>query len=190
MLINNRLRRISSHPGPQSQWDQEIQEISQHTLRAIAEVRAIAAALRPPALEQIGLTRAIEWMVERIAASSPTRFQTELECVDGILEPDHEIQFYRILQEALNNVAKHAFASLAILEVKHESQTLRMSLYDNGRGFDTHNHHPVPSHPPGLGLSTMAERAKVLQGVLHLQSEIGRGTRITLLITLPSPHPS
>lgn len=188
MLINNRLRMIATQPAPPGNLAHEIGEISQHTLRAIAEVRAISSALRPPALEQTGLTRAIEWMVEKVAESSPTRFETELDCIDGQLGTEREIHLYRIIQEALNNVAKHAAASHAILEVKREGRSIRVSLYDNGTGFSPEAQLAHSSQGSHLGLSTMAERAKVLNGRLDLQSSTGRGTRITLTLSLP-PSP-
>jgi len=160
---------------------QQFEEIDDTVSRAIQEVRAISHALRPAELDQLGLTKAIEWMVENVSATSTARFASELENFDGLLSPEMEISLYRVIQEGLNNVVKHAAATEVILELKRESNTVRFSLLDNGRGFHKTNW----KSNGGLGLESIAERAKFLGGTFEIQSAPGKGTRLTVLLTVP-----
>jgi signal transduction histidine kinase len=170
------LRQASNPP----ECIQQFQEIGETTSRAIQEVRAISHALRPAELDQLGLTKAVEWMVENISRTSSTHFACETDNVDGVLNPEMEINLYRIIQEALNNVLKHAAATEVILELKREFNSVRFSLLDNGRGFQT-DQKPTG----GLGLESIAERAKLLGGNLDIQSAPRKGTRLTVLLPIP-----
>jgi signal transduction histidine kinase len=84
----------------------------------------------------------------------------------------------------LNNVVKHAAATEVILELKRESNTVRFSLLDNGRGFLKTNW----KSNSGLGLESIAERAKFLGGTFEIQSAPGKGTRLTVLLPVPPRH--
>jgi signal transduction histidine kinase len=98
-----------------------------------------------------------------------------MEAVDGI-PSEMEISIYRMAQESINNVLKHANASEAILELKREAATVRFSLFDNGRGFVR------LERPSGHGLLGIAERVRLLGGQFEVQSAPGRGTRLTAII--------
>jgi len=185
MLINNRVTLLASKVADPSEVAKQLGEISQTTVRAIAEMRAIAEALRPPDLEHIGITKAIEWLVDKVAGVSPARILTELERIDGLLSAEQEIHLYRIIQEGLNNVLKHASASRAILEVKREPTSIRVSLFDNGKGFDLQSRLAASGARPGIGFSSMSERARVLGGELDIQSAPDQGTRLTVSIPVP-----
>jgi signal transduction histidine kinase/ligand-binding sensor domain-containing protein len=160
----------------------QFEEISEAAGQAIREVRAISHALRPVELDQLGLTKAVEWMVHQAGATSATLFACESQNIDGLLPPEIEISLYRIAQEGLNNVLRHAGAREAILELKREGDTVRFSLFDDGCGF-------AKSTPAGAGagqtrfgqgLAGIAERVKLFGGEFDLQSTPGRGTRLTV----------
>jgi signal transduction histidine kinase len=139
-------------------------------------------------LEQVGLTKAIEWMIEHIGETSTTKFTMEMENIDGILASDLEINLYRLVQEALNNVIKHAQASQVIVATKREQGRMIVSIFDNGRGFDP-DHQQAERSTEGrktnLGFAGMAERAKLLGGQIEIRSAQGTGTRVTLTVPLP-----
>jgi len=145
------------------------------TTRAIGELRTISHALRPAALEQVGLTKAIEWMVEQVGEGSTTKFSAELDTIDGLLAPEMEMNLFRIIQEGLKNITQHAGAAQVILEAKREAAGLRVSLFDDGRGFDAEKLRAEPQARRGLGLASIEERAKYLGGSLDVQSAPGRG---------------
>jgi len=168
------LNRATDSPESSKQFE----EISNAAGQAIQEVRAISHALRPAELDQLGLGKAIEWMVERTAATSTTKFGCE---VDGLgrLPPEIEITIYRIAQEGINNVLKHANATEAILQLQQEAGTVRFSIFDNGRGLEK------PLRNDGQGLMGIAERVRLLGGKFDIQSAPGKGTRLTATIPLP-----
>ena len=184
LLIKNRLNLLAAGSNHTPEVARQLAEISASATQAIADVRTISHALRPSALEQVGFTKAIEWMVEQIAEASGIRFSTELDEIDGLLGSDQEINLYRIVQEGLNNVIKHSQASQVILEIKREPVSISVSLFDNGRGFDPEltGHNGVAR--PSFGLTGIRERAKVLGGFVILQSAPGSGTRLTLNVPL------
>ena len=177
-VIKGRAELALNRKGDSVESARQFEEISSAAGQAIQEVRAISHALRPAELDQLGLARALEWMAERIGATSTTRFGCE---VDGVerLAPEMEITIYRIAQEGINNVLKHAGATDAILQLQREDGMVRFSLFDNGRGFEK------PAHPDGHGLVGMAERVRLLGGKFDIQSAPGKGTRLT--VTIPQP---
>lgn len=180
-IIKGRAQLGLDRTGNQPESAKQFEEISTAASQAIQEVRAISHALRPAELDQLGLTKAIEWMVEKAGATSTTRFACELERVDGVLPPEVEISLYRIAQEGINNVLKHAQAGEAILELKRAANTVRLSIFDNGRGFAKGSDLADSAKGRvGQGLAGIAERVRLLGGELDLQSAPSRGTRLTI----------
>ena len=173
----------AAQPGEQGK---EFEEISEAATQAIREVRAISHALRPAELDQLGLTKAVEWMAQQASATSPTRFACEVDSIDGLLPPEIEISFYRIAQEGINNVLKHAGASEAILELKRADGVVRFSLFDNGRGFVRASQTGLMPPRFGHGLAGITERVKLLGGEFDLQTAPGRGTRLTVQCRIPT----
>jgi signal transduction histidine kinase/ligand-binding sensor domain-containing protein len=185
MLVKNRLVMAAARQADPAELARQLDAATAATTRAIGEVRAISHALRPTALEQVGLTKAIEWMVEQLGEGNATKFAAELDTIDGLLAPEMEMNLFRIIQEGLNNIIRHAGATQVILEVKRETGGLRVSLFDDGRGFDAEKLRGEAAARRGLGLASMDERVKYLAGSLDLQSAPGRGTRMTVQIPLP-----
>jgi len=177
-VIKGRAQLGLSRTGESSESAKQCEEISNAAGQAIQEVRAISHALRPAELDQLGLAKAIEWMVEKTAATSTTRFGCEMDGVDR-LPPEMEITLYRIAQEGINNVLKHANATEAILQLQREAGAVRFSILDNGGGI------VKPAHSDGQGLLNMAERVRLLGGKFDIQSAPGKGTRLTVTIPLP-----
>jgi signal transduction histidine kinase len=180
LVMKNRLRMLAEGASPEVSG--QLLEISSSTSQAISEVRKISHALRPTALEQVGLTKGIEWMVEQIAQTSAAKYSTELENIDGLLSAGMEINLYRILQEALNNVMKHSQATEVIVELRKQPKAILASVFDNGRGFDVEHMGRKGQLPHGFGFSSMKERSNVLGGQLEFRSAEGKGTRLTLIV--------
>jgi two-component system NarL family sensor kinase len=124
-------------------------------------------------------------MLEQLGEGSATKFAAELDKIDGLLAPEMEINLFRIIQEGLNNITRHAGAAQVILEVKREEPGLRVSLFDDGRGFDAEKLRDEAGARRGLGLASMNERVKYLAGSLDLRSAPERGTRVTVRVPLP-----
>jgi signal transduction histidine kinase len=152
-----------------------MEEILEATGEGIEEVRKVAYNLRPYQLDRLGLTRAIEALVEQAAASSGLEIASRLDPLDGVFARDDEIAVYRIVQEALSNMLRHAHASRAAVEARVAGGSIEIAVEDDGRGFDAS---AIPADRPGMGLSGIAERARILGGRHTVVSSPGRGTRI------------
>ena len=101
-----------------------------------------------------------------------------------LLPHDDQIMIYRIFQEALTNIGKHAQAGNVVVEVNNGQDGISFRVADDGRGFDVESLSAKKASEKGLGLATMKERARMLGGSLHLSSEPGKGTRIVLNVPL------
>jgi len=161
---------------PDSNAREQFGEIADASSEAIEEVRTISRALRPPELDRIGLTEAIHATIERIAESSGIPITAEVDELDGCLPPDHEIGLFRILQETLSNIIKHAEATSAAVTIRRAPGMLNLTVTDNGRGFDSR------SQAPGVGLRSISERAELMGGRWKIHARTGAGTRIQVSI--------
>jgi len=177
-LIRNRSELALQRLQPSQELGRELGAISSTAARAIGGVRALSRGLRPPELDQLGLTLALRWLVTNTAEATTCRIESRVDDVDGCLPHELELDFYRIAQEALNNAVKHGQATEITLETSRTASHLHLSVFDNGRGF------VVPavadSFTSGSGLKTMRERAAMLNGTLEIRSEPRVGTRISL----------
>jgi len=160
---------------------QELDEINTIASRTINEVREIAYNLGPYHLERLGFEKSIRDMATRVAKSSGVAISTELEALDGALSSETQMSLYRVVQEALNNMVKHSRATETSIALKRESAGVRLTVTDNGRGFD-----PQPAKAaevpggarPGFGLNGMAERVRLLGGALTIRSAPEHGTTV------------
>lgn len=160
---------------------EQIEQIAGTASQSIREVRQIAYNLRPYQLDEIGLTQALEELVERAAGSCPVRLDSSIDYVDDLFPADSAINLYRIVQEGINNVLKHSGASAARVTVRRGAADLEVTVEDDGRGFA-----PEPREDGaarlGLGLVGLSERARMLGGRLVVRSAPGRGTTVRLNI--------
>jgi ligand-binding sensor domain-containing protein/signal transduction histidine kinase len=160
----------------------QIEEISAETSVAINETREIAYNLRPFQLDRLGLTKAIEGIVRSVSAASGVRFSSELDNIDDVFEEELRINFYRIVQECLNNVVKHSGASEAGIRIKRDGRHMVLTVDDNGCGLTPGNGAGSTARN-GFGLTGLAERARLLGGELAIHSAPGRGTTVRLEIS-------
>jgi signal transduction histidine kinase len=138
----------------------------------LAEMRALIFELRPESLEREGLVAALSKQVESVRA----RHRIDVEAALGD-EPDVSLQvkeaLYRIAQEALNNIVKHARATRIRLRLESTERAIVLEVRDDGQGFD-----PNGSFPGHLGLRSMRERAATIGGNVDVESGTGQGTRV------------
>ncbi len=146
----------------------------------IAVVRRISTELRPGILDELGLTCAIEWQVEDF------RRRTDIECDflstldDTNLDRKLSTAVFRILQEALTNVVRHAHATYVKIDIEEESGFVTMTVEDNGKGIAEHEVHD----PKSLGLLGIRERALILGGEAYIGSKKGKGASLTIRIPI------
>lgn len=145
---------------------------------ALDEARAAIGGLRPPVLDDLGLAGGLA----SLARSTP-QIETEVELADHRLPEHVEIALYRIAQECLQNIAKHARASSATLRFDVADGAARLEVTDDGIGFDTASV-TTGSDPDGrgYGLQSMVERAELVGGRLHVRSRPGAGTTVTVTV--------
>lgn len=152
---------------------------------AVKELRAVAYNLRPPELDRLGLTRALQALVDRFNNLPAITFTCDVEQIDAAFGDDGKVHLYRIVQESLNNVVHHAQATEARLVIARQPSAVRIEIRDNGRGFDAAIQANGAGNRPGLGLSGITERARLLGGKAEIHSAPGQGTQIIVIITLP-----
>jgi len=179
LVIKNRAQ-FAQLKSPGNDLNEEFDEIKSSASQAITEVREIAYNLRPYHLDRVGLTRTIEAIVDRIGAASGISFRTSITNIDGLLSNEGEINLYRVVQETLNNIVKHADAAEASIEVSREGKKIRIKIADDGRGFVTGTKTDPPAR--GFGLIGITERVRMLGGHVSIQSSPGRGTMILVSV--------
>lgn len=143
---------------------------------ALEGVRRFARGLRPPALDELGLVPAIESHLRMLGEGTGVAFELHADDVAHGLPPEAELAVYRIVQEALSNVVRHAHATRAEVCVAREGPALVVTVHDDGRGFRPHE--AMSADGGGLGLFGMQERAAYIGGRVEVQSAPGAGTRV------------
>jgi len=148
----------------------------------IDNVRRISRDLSPPIIKDLGLTASLRKLTQDLAKNGETEVVLELDLIDGLLSPEAEVNLYRIIQEALTNVRKHAQASHVSIIVRRMENTIFLEVADDGKGFDKADGGAGNPEPGGLGLAIMEERARMINGSLEIRSRAGAGTEILLRI--------
>ncbi len=163
-------------------WDRDpgdgqhrLEQVRQATRSALAEMRTLLLELRPTGLAETDLGDLLRQLTEAITGRSRVAVSVDLqgECKPS---PELHVTLYRIAQEALNNVAKHARASEVRVTLRCPSDQIILSISDNGRGFE-----PAGVPPGHLGIGIMRERAEAVGARLEIQSEPGHGTTVTVV---------
>ena len=161
--------------------DTRLEEISALISQSIAEVRQISHDLHPYQLDHLGLTRALAAMIDSAAEASGIAFERKLDSVDEIFSTDAATNLYRIVQESVNNILKHSRAKKVSVKLECDVREVQLQIADDGCGFN------VPENAnggKGMGLKNIAARTRILNGILKMDSQPGRGTRIEVTIPI------
>lgn len=153
---------------------------------SVEGLRRLARSMRPSVLDDLGLAAAIQSSVAEFERATAPRITLEVGVLDARLPPDAETVLYRVFQEAMLNVVKHAHASNVLVRAGRSPQGFRLAVEDDGVGFD-------PADPAarerGIGLFSMAERLALVGGALHVHSVRGQGTAIVAEVPLHEEQP-
>lgn len=160
--------------------EQRLKSMSATIVRAIGAVRRICSDLRPSLLDNIGLTAAIEWQVQEWQAKTGVRCAVSSTVDDERLDPDRATAAFRILQEALTNVARHAQATRVTVGLWTEGDQLRLEIHDDGRGIAEE----TVGHASSLGLLGMRERVFPFGGIVDIHGCPAEGTTVDVSIPL------
>ena len=160
-------------------------QANEATERLMADVRAIAYRLRPSQLDDLGLMSSLRWHLDKVAR--PVGLEVDLSGNLGNqrLPADIELCCFRVVQEALTNVLKHARASQLDVCLNHVDTHLLLTIHDNGIGFDVTRHYLIPDNSRSLGLIGMRERVAAAGGRLEVKSSPGQGTEIRASFPMP-----
>ena len=144
----------------------------------ISAVRRIAAELRPGMLDDLGLVAAIEWQAQEFQGRTGVECQVLLPTDDVALDEEHSTAVFRIFQETLTNIARHANATRVSVKLERTAQEIVLEVQDNGKGLEE----AAVFSTRSLGLLGMKERALLLGGGLEVHGSQGKGTTVTLRI--------
>jgi len=156
-----------------------VKDVSQMLSHSIDDLSRIAHNLRPSELDELGLTIAFEAMIDRVGEASGIYFAFQSENIDCVIKKDDQINFFRIIQEAINNIVKHSQATEATVKIFCTEKYLTVEIDDNGIGFRNGEENRKRPH---FGLSSMKERAELIGGSLSIFSD-ERGTKLHLVVS-------
>ena len=151
---------------------------------AMSEVRRISHNLRPSELDDLGLVPTIRSACEDFRERTGATLDLKFSGVQKRLSPQIDLTLYRIVQEALNNIEKHAKATRVSLSLTRRSGVVTLSISDNGKGFDPRAERPARSRKNGLGLINMRERAGFAGGTFRMEAAPKKGTAILVQIPI------
>lgn len=148
---------------------------------AIEEIRYISRDLHPFLLKEFGITKAIEFTIQRIDENTKLFISSDIDNIDNLTSKENELNIYRIVQEGLSNVLKHAQADAVKISIKKFEDSINITLRDNGIGFDFNEKY---EDSKSLGLKTLMERARVLNGKMKVTSKRNGGTILEFQISI------
>lgn len=158
----------------------QLQDIAALAAQSLAEVREVCYDLRPYQLDRLGLTGALRSILSRAGVSSSIDITSTIDNLDGLFAKPMEIHFFRIVQEAVNNILKHSKATSVAVGIHRSGDEVVVEISDNGIGY--------AAQQGGFGVSGMMERARILGGRLSIASEPGKGTIVSAIFQLPGTH--
>lgn len=146
---------------------------------AIEEARRIYTGLRPSMLDDLGIHATVNWFCREFQKTFPhIRLHEQIEVEENEIPEPIKIVIFRVLQEALNNVAKYSEAEWVKVRLSKTARKIELSVKDNGKGFDLREAVSKSTHEKGFGLTGMQERTELSDGVFLVESSIGEGTAI------------
>ncbi|MGD2144043.1 MAG: histidine kinase [Anaerolineae bacterium] len=166
--------------GEAEQAQRMLGELREAELETVRELRRLIGALRPAYLEDLGFIPALEMLVQQAGAQTSADVHLEEMCNTHRLPPEAELVAYRIAQEALNNAVQHAQAQNITVRVRCSPQGLKLSVIDDGAGFDLPRRPDLLTRAGHFGLLGMRERATLLGGTLQIHATPGVGTEVTV----------
>ncbi len=167
----------------QDELQEKITDSKNLVSKAIQDLRDLSKSMNTDNIEAIGFIRAIEYEMDMIRK---TGFKTQLDIEGKMirLEPQKELILFRIIQEVLNNIMKHAEANAIEIKVNYAEKEIRISVSDNGKGFDLTPLNENELSGFGLGIRNMHNRAKLIGADFSMSSNIGNGTVVSLAVPL------
>ena len=178
--LTHQLERLQQKLGPQA--SAELADAVETARLALNESRELSRLLRPPVLDDLGLTAALSWLARTLEQRTGLHVELRLHGLEERLDPDLETLVFRVVQEALTNVLRHAGVDRVSVEVARAEGRLELRIEDRGQGFDADA--TLMGRASGSGLRGMRDRLELFGGRLELTSEPGRGTLVSASVPL------
>jgi signal transduction histidine kinase len=163
---------------------QDCEDLLGYIDQVIENTRRLSLDLSSSILEDLGLTAALQWLTNNLIKNNHITVKMDMMDIDHLFSQDAQTMIYRIIQETLNNIGKHAGAKNVSIAVRNHNGRVSFLVEDDGKGFNMTEAMMRHATEKGLGLATMDERARILGGSFNLWSQEGKGTRISLTIPL------
>ena len=170
------LSRAGNHAPEGSTLRADLREVAEIAQSTLNNIRSLSQALHPVMLDEAGLVRTIEWYLPTVERQAGIKLSYEKSGSPFPVENSAAVHIYRILQEALNNVVRHAGAREAWVRLQFQPNALQLEVEDHGKGFQ-----PAPGKQ-GIGLVAMRERAELVGGSILFQKPVDGGTRVRLVV--------
>lgn len=183
LLLSRRIDNLASAVSdylPQEQRD-EFDRLYELSEQAYDGVRRYAQDLRPRILDDLGLIPALEWLARELTDVAGIKVQVKTGIIPP-LDPETQLVLFRIAQEALSNISRHSEASEAKIALEHQEGELRMTIVDDGKGFELPTQLSDFAGQGKLGLTGMEERVRLVGGKFEASSQIGEGTMIVVRV--------
>lgn len=178
VVLSRGLDRLASETNASPVAHEALGELRELALSTIETMRRIGRELRPPMLDHLGLAPALEWLVGRADLHSDLAIRLSIEGETRRLDGDAELTVFRVAQEALSNVVKHADATDVLLAIRFDTDGVALNVTDDGCGFTDSAAPPSGS----LGFIGMQERADLVGGRMGVESAPGQGTTVRLWV--------
>jgi len=156
--------------------------------KIINDIRDLAHGLKPAALDALGLAAAARQIIREFSTNTGIQVEMEIKLLDEVRDPKGQVCLFRILQEALTNIAKHAQATWVVVAAERYGQDLRIRIQDNGTGFNQQKTNGTTGANRGMGLSAMDLRCRMINATIGIDSETGKGTRLTVCVPCFPPE--
>ncbi|MDJ0668230.1 MAG: PAS domain S-box protein [Desulfobacterales bacterium] len=164
----------------------ECENTLEYTNQLIEKVRQISHGLTPIFLDDLGLTASLHSLVDEFSGYASIKIEKQIANIDRLFSPEVEITIYRIIQEIMNNIWKHAETNFVKVEITKVTDKVSFKIEDCGRGFDFEKIELFTSDKKGLGLASVNERVRMLGGCFDIQSRLHKGTNVAFWIPFES----
>jgi PAS domain S-box-containing protein len=184
MILKFQISSIESRLSKnQKTLRKECQDLLQYLDDSIENVRRLSRDLSPLALEQFGLVPAIKNLLENFSKHYNIQWDpSQIEILDNLFSPLSQVNIYRIFQESLTNIGRHAQATNILIGIEKQNGYITFTIEDNGKGFDPQAILNPENRQRGIGLVTMHERSRMAGGHLQIRSRPEAGTQLTLTV--------
>lgn len=179
MYLRSIEQRLPSEAG---RIKQEFSDAQNLIIEMIEEVRRISQGLSPVLLENLGITAALKHLLEDLRKYQEVTISEDIDDIRDLFSPQTEINLFRVFQEALHNIVKHAQATRISVTIKRHDDRVNFSIKDDGIGFDPQQIAARQKAGRGMGLAAMQERLRMIGARLKIVSQMGQGTEVSFSI--------